>query len=210
MTKEQNALIGLISEALKYANSDKVEFYWDLLLKPELSEQGLVWAFDELIRKDVVTRYQIGYEDPKAPPKSSAKTSAPTNTHTRAHYTLWLNIQKFEKLKESRPTSERKSGFIDETAQLKIDGTTIQLPPHKNEHWLCKGAFEYSVGEPIDWEELYEKITGYYQAFYGKPKTTRANQRLVYDAMEAINQRIIDKGLEPLFNWQEKTLRRNR
>ena len=54
--------------------------------------------------------------------------------------------------------------------------------------------------------EFYEKMTGYYEAYYGKPSATRANWRVVYDTMDALNKRIkeVVNTDDELFIWQEK------
>lgn len=102
--------------------------------------------------------------------------------------------------------SENPPAIIAGTAQ-------ILLSPHKNEHWLCKAMFnsEIQVGEPVDWSVIYEKITGYYQEYFGKPINKRENWRVVYDTVEALNKRVkkvlnVDSNL---FTWQDKTVRRN-
>lgn len=102
------------------------------------------------------------------------------------------------------------SEFSDKTAELNVDGMVIQLPPHKSEHWFCQAAFEYSPNEPVDWQELYEKMTGLYEHHYGKQKGSKEIWRKVYDTMEAINKRVEEKGLPKLFAWQEKTVKRLR
>ena len=103
---------------------------------------------------------------------------------------------------------KQPSTFNAEHATLKIGETTIQLPPHKNEHFLCNIAYRYSVNEPVDWQEIYEKITGLYQSVFGKPKETKENWRQVYDTVTAINRRVKEKRLPPLFAWQELTVKR--
>ena len=112
-----------------------------------------------------------------------------------------------KKLPEQKPI-ERPLQFIDKEAVLKINNISIQLPPHKNEHWFCQAAFEYSPNEPVDWDELYEKMSGSYELFFGKPKGTKTNWRKVYDTMEAINNRVVERGFSKIFTWQEKTIRR--
>lgn len=210
MTKEQHALRNLIATALHYKDEgdSTIEFYWDSLTRPDLSEQGLQWAFQELCKNGIIKAHNIGYKDSEhatAMGSMSARVSTPTRTHTRMHYVAQVDRDKFAALDYKK--TESKSEFVDTTAQLIVDDETFQLPPHKNEHWLCRGAFEYAVNEPISWDVLYEQMTDHLPQ---KPEDTKRNWRRVYDAMEAVNKRIIEKGLEPLFIWTEKMLKRNR
>lgn len=101
--------------------------------------------------------------------------------------------------------------FNDEKAIIEIGNKKCPLPPYKNEHYFCRAVFEYPVNEPIDWSIIYEKMTGYYETYYGKPPEIRENWRLVYDTMRAVNERIkeIINTDDNLFTWQEKTLKRN-
>lgn len=101
--------------------------------------------------------------------------------------------------------------FNDNEAIIEAKGCKCQLPPFRNEHFLCRAVYEYSAGEVVDWSFLYEKMTGYYSAYYGKPQNTRENWRLVYDAMMAVNKRVKQtfNTKNNLFTWQEKTLKRN-
>ena len=101
-------------------------------------------------------------------------------------------------------------GFIDDKAMLVVDKHTIELPPTKNEHFLCRAMFSYKVGEVIDWSIVYEQVTGYYQEIYGKPPNIRENWRVVYDTMLAVNKRFRERFRENLFAWEEKTIKRLR
>ena len=112
-------------------------------------------------------------------------------------------------LEVEKESSVEKVEFIDSEAILKAGDTKCQLPPFQNEHFFCRAAFEYMANEVIDWSVIYEKMTGYYEKYYGKPMESRENWRIVYDAMEALNNRV-EKGLgiDKLFIWQEKTVKR--
>jgi len=101
--------------------------------------------------------------------------------------------------------------YDDDKAILETENRKCQIPPYKNEHFFCRAMYEHDTNEPTDWSVIYEKITGYYEIFYGKPQNIRANWRLVYDAMEALNKRVkhtINTD-DDLFTWQEKTAKRN-
>jgi len=126
-----------------------------------------------------------------------------------------INRERFEKFykkhlqEQKAPTG--KVEFLDEEPTLKLGDKKCALPPYKNEHFFCRATFEHQINEPIDWSIIYEKMTGYYEDHFGKSKDTRQNQRLVYDAIEAINKRAKELlDIEKLFVWQEKTIKRTR
>jgi len=106
---------------------------------------------------------------------------------------------------------DKKVTFDDEKATIEIGEQKCPLPPYKNEHYFCRAAFEHPVNEPVDWSIIYERMTGYYEAYYGKPPVIRRNWRSVYDTMRAVNERIkeVINTNDNLFTWQEKTLKRN-
>lgn len=121
----------------------------------------------------------------------------------------FLKESKKEKAKNNLKSAEIR--YVDNEAVLEIGSQRCQIPPYKNEHYFCRAMYEHGVNEPIDWSTIYEKITGYYKDFYGEPSKTRENWRVVYDAMEALNNRI-KKCMatnDDLFTWQEKTIKRN-
>ncbi|MCX6155337.1 MAG: hypothetical protein NT007_14380 [Candidatus Kapabacteria bacterium] len=106
--------------------------------------------------------------------------------------------------------------YDDNAAVLYIGDQKCQLPPfknehYKNEHYLCRALFESNKHEMVDWDVVYEKITGYYEAYYGKPADIRNNWHMVYDTMKNINKRIKEaiNTDDDLFTWQEKTIKRN-
>ena len=126
-----------------------------------------------------------------------------------------INRKRFEEFykkhfQEIKPPTG-KIEFLDEEPALKLGDKKCALPPYKNEHFFCRATFEHQINEPIDWSIIYEKMTGYYEDHFGKSKDTRQNQRLVYDAIEAINKRAKELlDIEKLFVWQEKTIKRTR
>jgi len=114
--------------------------------------------------------------------------------------------------KESRNNLEpEKINYDDNTAIIKVGDKKCQIPPYKNEHFFCRAMYEHGINEPIDWSIVYEKMTGYYEDWFGKPLNKRENWRIVYDATEALNNRIKDciNTDDDLFTWQEKTIKRN-
>lgn len=112
-----------------------------------------------------------------------------------------------------KETSIKSAGnsvkFIEKEAVLVIGDKKCCLPPFKNEHFLCRAMFKHSKGKPVDWSEVYEAITGYYQDSYGKPPKTKENYHRVYDPVQQINQRVKkDLGIDKLFDWREMTITR--
>ena len=100
--------------------------------------------------------------------------------------------------------------FEDDKARLLIEGRIVELPPYKNEHYFCRAVFEYNANEPIDWSIIYEKVTGYYENFFGKPSPSKRNWRIIYDVLTNLNKRIKEtiNTNDDLFVWQEKTVKR--
>lgn len=115
-----------------------------------------------------------------------------------------------EKKLSGKQITEQPSVFKDDEAKLIVDGITVQLPPHKNEHWFCRAMDEHSPNEPVDWDQLYEEISGNYKGFFGKLEDTKNPKRMVYDTVEAINGRLKKIGLSKLYIWQENTVKRLR
>lgn len=98
------------------------------------------------------------------------------------------------------------SEFDDTTATLTIDKETIQLPPTHNEHYFCRAIYQYLINEPIDWEVIYEKITGLSRGDITEKH--KEDWRKVYDTCRSINKRLLSKNLPELLHWQEKTVKR--
>lgn len=86
--------------------------------------------------------------------------------------------------KESGPTTQLKDlVFDDETATLRAGDRTCTLPPHKNEHFLCREMFKYRKGEPVDWSVVYKSLEG-------RSKKNEGDQKkMVYDTIRAVNAR---------------------
>lgn len=115
----------------------------------------------------------------------------------------------YKKYSHEKKTPNGKVEFLDDEATLKLGDKKCSLPPYKNGHFFCRAAFEYQINEPIDWSIIYEKMTGYYEKHYGKPKDTKENRHQVFDTMRAINNRVEELlDIEKLFVWQEKTIKR--
>lgn len=117
-------------------------------------------------------------------------------------------IKKYE-IDKLQPVIERRTEFLDDKGIIRYGNKKCQLPPYKNEYFFCQAMYEFPINEPVDWSIIYEKITGYRTDIFGKPKNTRENWRIVYDTMNRVNKRVREVlGIEKLFIWQEKTIRR--
>jgi hypothetical protein len=99
--------------------------------------------------------------------------------------------------------------FKDAEAQIVVGSVTCQLPPFKNEHYFCRVMFSQPVGKPIDWSDVYEKLSG----IKGTPETlgNKTDKRTVQDTMYAVNNRIKDTFHtdDSLFTWEQLTIKRN-
>lgn len=86
-------------------------------------------------------------------------------------------------------TSTLHSEFDSEKSILKIDGHEIEIPPFKNEFYLCKVMFEKEIGQPVSWDEIYEEMTS--DPALGTDKIDRQKlKRKLYDTREALHTRI--------------------
>lgn len=123
-------------------------------------------------------------------------------------------VEKLQPRESSATKTSLKSQeikFDDDKSLIQVGKQNIPIPPYKNEHYFCRAIFEHAINEPVDWSIIYEKMTGFHEAYYGKPQKTEENWRIVYDTMRAINQRVKDvlNTNDDLFTWQEKTIKRN-
>lgn len=101
--------------------------------------------------------------------------------------------------------------YDDKAACLRIDSTPCQLPPYKNEHYLCRVMFKKKANQPVDWSVVYEKMSGDYEKHYSKNYGKREHWRTVYDTMRRVNNRVKREldTTDELFSWQELTIKRN-
>lgn len=111
----------------------------------------------------------------------------------------------------SATEQQRDSSFSENPPKIKINSFSIELPPHKNEHWLCKTLYSknYTIGELIDWSSLYEAITQ--SEISDDKEEIRKQSKMIYDAVDSINKRVQEKlgTREDLLTWKNKTIRRN-
>jgi hypothetical protein len=96
--------------------------------------------------------------------------------------------------------------FVDHEATLMLGDAVAQLPPMKNEHCLCRAMFKYRINEPVDWSLPYEEMTGD-QRIENHEKA----KRMVYDTTKSLNSRAKEHlGIDELFSWQGKTIKRTK
>jgi hypothetical protein len=123
------------------------------------------------------------------------------------HKGVWISIVDLDKKPDEKP-----SEFLDEEAQIKVDGFTLQLPPYKNEHAFCRAMFRYKVNEPVEWDIIYEEISGINKSIPNneRDRTPDQNKRTVSDTMRSINERIEQNRSSELFKRSDNTYRRLR
>lgn len=100
--------------------------------------------------------------------------------------------------------------YDDDKATLTIGEKNVSLPPYKNEHYLYRAMAEHKKDEAVDWSIIWEKMAGY-DTVPDKPEAKKEDWHTVYDAMNALNNRIKEtiNTDDNLFTWKEKTIRRN-
>jgi len=127
----------------------------------------------------------------------------------RKRLVKFLKEENSEEIDDASKQSGGGVKFFDKEAVLIKGDKRCSLPPFKNEHFLCRAMFKHSKGKPVDWSEIYEMITGYYEDSYGKPPKTKENYHRVYDPVQQINERVKkDLGIDKLFDWREMTITR--
>ncbi len=107
------------------------------------------------------------------------------------------------------PLQRKGISFDDEKATLLVNSEACQLPPYKNEHYLCRVMYQYRKGEPVDWSIIFEKMNEFSHKLTGR--NTEKDRRSVQDTMYAINDRVREKynTEEELFTWKSNTIARN-
>jgi hypothetical protein len=197
-----------IKEKLLYAKKGRpISLSWVLL--PVYGEEIL----EKLEEKWKVIKIR---ENPWKPPASTKEIfylnvmgSRFDKLYRRYEKRMGYNDKKEEEVKIEGVKKGEKTEFLDNEVLIKFENKKCSLPPFKNEHFFCRATYEYPINEPVDWSIIYEKMTGYYEQYYGKPQNKRENWRIVYDAMEALNKRVKEVlGIEKLFTWKEKTVQR--
>ena len=101
--------------------------------------------------------------------------------------------------------------FVDHEATLMLGDAVAKLPPTKNEHCLCRAMFKHRVNEYVDWSLPYDEMTGADVNKGYDPSQQEKARRMVYDTTKALNARAKhDLGIDDLFVWQGKTIKRTK
>ncbi len=99
--------------------------------------------------------------------------------------------------------------FSDSQHAIFIDDRKCEMSPDKNEYALCKIMFsnEYPLGIAVDWDILYEKITG--NVVEVQPPESQIHT--VRQTVIRLNNRIKNETgtEEKLFTWAKLTVTRN-
>lgn len=103
-------------------------------------------------------------------------------------------------------TQKGKLEFIDKEAVIKLNNSKCKLPPYRNEHYFCRAIFDYPISNPVDWEEVYEKMSH---------DIERGNidkeKRKLYDIIRRLNKRIKNElKVKKLFIWRNLTITRTK
>lgn len=116
--------------------------------------------------------------------------------------------------KERRSLKESDVKFDDNIPAIFVDDVRCDLPPFKNEHFLCRVMFARRVGEATDWSTVYEEMESRGPASQGAGKATKTaaqEEQTVKDAVHALNERLqeVTGTEEQILTWSKKTIRRN-
>jgi len=105
--------------------------------------------------------------------------------------------------KTALPDQDDPTEFLPEKCVIIWKGKICILTPHKNEFAFCNKAYSIKVLELIEWQEMYESMTG------EAPTPTAQEKKMVYDTMKRLNDHVHTKlGIADLFEWKSKNVRR--
>lgn len=97
--------------------------------------------------------------------------------------------------------SEKEPAIICGNQRCKIPYDTLQW-------YICKIMFKKSLLEPVSWDEILNKASGLEEI---SDMPNKGDWRKIYDAMREVNKKVKrDLGIEELFNYRKKTIRRLR
>lgn len=192
------------------------------LNKEGFDKEDITRGLQDLTKLQILVIFKTGYptkdfflsrkSDPKKNKKGLKRVvidflkSASPESHFSKIIAFILDKEKAkEYLGEDQIISSNiKAEFDDETATLKINSISIQLPSHKDEHYFCRAIFKYLPNEPVDWSLIFKEMTGCEER-KGKDK----DKRKVYDAFLSVNKRILKMtGLKDFFRWDTKSAKR--
>lgn len=100
--------------------------------------------------------------------------------------------------------------FDNETAKLSIgDFESVSFPSHTNQHYVLRKLFSHRKGEAIDWQEIYEDMTGTKSTTL-KGEEIEKQKKSVKDAVRAINTRVkeVCNTDSELLLWETKCIKR--
>lgn len=106
--------------------------------------------------------------------------------------------------------SDYDVSFDDETAKLKIgDFNSVDFTPYTNQHLVLRKMFSVRKNEAIDWEEIYEEMSGLKCVDIDKGVIMK-NQKSVKDAVRAVNNRVkeVMKTDSEVLCWEIKSVKR--
>ncbi len=187
--------------------SEELDHSWEFL------KSDLLYFFGKIEKRCIINKVKE-YKLPKetenfiksvdfAISKHAEKVKKGTNEFCK-------EVKKLSKDNSKKGTKNQKVEFLEDKSSLVMNDKECQLPPFKNEYFFCVAAYQYPVGEVIDWSKIYETMTGYYAIHFGKPIEKRENWRSVYDTVIRLNERVENVlGIKNLFVWREKTIKRN-
>ena len=115
-----------------------------------------------------------------------------------------LNTSKVKEVKklieEKTEAPLEKIKFIDTEAAIVAGTHRCNLPPNKNEHYLCRAMFARKINEPVDWSIIFEEITG---SEMGAEGLSEPEKKSIRDTMFLLNERI-----KSCFNTKRRFLKR--
>jgi hypothetical protein len=208
MNESVNQIVEVLSTGIKF-NSPRdnlIKVYEEEFFERGISKQYLEWGIKKLKGEGVITRKEVMYapHTPQSTYPIKANLSSTYDTlYNKVVYILHIDRAKL-KAKNGEVKKYRSLKFVDNQAVIQAGNIKIKLPPHGNEHWLCKIMYKYKINEPVDWSEIYEAVTG-----NSLPDDKRKGKKMVYDAYEKLNERVESKtGIKGAFAWQNNTIKR--
>lgn len=112
--------------------------------------------------------------------------------------------------KQKIKLSDYEITFDNETAQLKVGNfLTANFPPHKNEHYLLRKVFSFRKNEAVDWQDIYEEISGTESKTIDKDEVER-QKKSIKDTVRAVNNRVkeVCNTDSDLLSWGIKNVTR--
>jgi hypothetical protein len=208
----------LISKFKGSSKESQFISFEELAKEPELRDQmGVkkIFAFVEKISNEAIT-FEVITKRVEMPSRAGQEgaypqLSNPIPVGIQVHVFNPEKIESYFKFDYPIKLSDHKVIFDDQKSTISANSRVTQIPPFKNEYYLCKVLFDKPVGTPIDWSLLHKEIEGTDPLNDGSAKETKAQQRKIRDTMDAINERVIKdiNTTDKLFTWLSKSVKRN-